>query len=207
MDPWEKKKWLVVLALVFVCVGGSIWQERKALPEGPEPQAVVQQEKATKEKPPRITIYISGAVQEPGALPGAARHPLPGGTGRSGGCDGRSGPDSSQPGQEVQGWLPDQCAFPKEKSPKGWDSSQQPGSCPLCRGREWSRPGRSPEDQSEPGGGRRTDGTAWHRSGSSPADRGISEDAAFPEGGRPPAGFRHRASQIPEAPGMGGGVT
>ena len=66
MDPWEKKKWLVVLALVFVCVGGSIWQERKALPEGPEPQAVVQQEKATKEKPPRITIYISGAVQEPG---------------------------------------------------------------------------------------------------------------------------------------------
>ncbi len=66
MDPWEKKKWLVVLALVFVCVGGSIWQERKALPEGPGPQAVVQQEKATKEKPPRITIYISGAVQEPG---------------------------------------------------------------------------------------------------------------------------------------------
>lgn len=66
MDPWEKKKWLVVLAIVFVCVGGSIWQERNALPEGPEPQAVVQQEKATKEKLPRITIYISGAVQEPG---------------------------------------------------------------------------------------------------------------------------------------------
>ncbi|WP_297861822.1 ComEA family DNA-binding protein [uncultured Acidaminococcus sp.] len=66
MDPWEKKKWLVVLALVLICAGGSLWQERKSLPEGPEPQSVVQQETAPKEKPPRITIYISGAVQEPG---------------------------------------------------------------------------------------------------------------------------------------------
>ena len=66
MDPWEKKKWLVVLALVLICAGGSLWQERKSLPEGPEPQSVVQQETAPKIKPPRITICITGAVQEPG---------------------------------------------------------------------------------------------------------------------------------------------
>lgn len=67
MDPWEKKKWLVVLALVFVCVGGSIWQERKALPEGPEPQAVVQQEKATKEKPPGSPSTSAGRSRNRGS--------------------------------------------------------------------------------------------------------------------------------------------
>ena len=66
MDPWEKKKWLVVLALVLVCAGGSLWQAGEVRTERPETLSAVQPEKAPTEKKKRITIYISGAVQEPG---------------------------------------------------------------------------------------------------------------------------------------------
>ena len=33
MDPWEKKKWLAVVALVLLCVTGSWWQSRENVPE------------------------------------------------------------------------------------------------------------------------------------------------------------------------------
>ncbi|WP_278675165.1 helix-hairpin-helix domain-containing protein [Acidaminococcus fermentans] len=66
MDPWEKKKWLVVLALVLVCAGGSLWQAGEVRTERSETLSAVRPEKAPTEKKKRITIYISGAVQEPG---------------------------------------------------------------------------------------------------------------------------------------------
>lgn len=64
MDPWEKKKWLVVLAIVLGCVAGGLWQSRSRTPEPAAGQAQVAEPRP--EKKARATIYISGAVQSPG---------------------------------------------------------------------------------------------------------------------------------------------
>lgn len=66
MDPWEKKKWLVVLAIVLCCVAGGLWQSRSRTVESPGGQAQAQVAAPRPEKKARVTIYISGAVQSPG---------------------------------------------------------------------------------------------------------------------------------------------
>lgn len=66
MDPWEKKKWLVVLAIVLGCVAGGLWQSRSRTPEPAAGQAQAQVAEPRPEKKARVTIYISGAVQSPG---------------------------------------------------------------------------------------------------------------------------------------------
>lgn len=66
MDPWEKKKWLVVLGIVLCCVAGGLWQSRSRTPENPGGQAQAQVAAPRPEKKARATIYISGAVQNPG---------------------------------------------------------------------------------------------------------------------------------------------
>lgn len=66
MDPWEKKKWLVVLAIVLCCVAGGLWQSRSRTPEPAAGQAQAQVAAPRPEKKARATIYISGAVQSPG---------------------------------------------------------------------------------------------------------------------------------------------
>ena len=40
MDPWEKKKWLVVLGIVLCCVAGGLWQSRSRVPETTAGQAL-----------------------------------------------------------------------------------------------------------------------------------------------------------------------
>lgn len=64
MDPWEKKKWLVVLGIVLCCVAGGLWQSRSHPPEPQGGQAQVAVPRS--EKKAKVTIYISGAVQNPG---------------------------------------------------------------------------------------------------------------------------------------------
>ena len=66
MDPWEKKKWLVVLAIVLCCVAGGLWQSRSRTPEPAAGQAQAQVAAPRPEKKAKVTIYISGAVQSPG---------------------------------------------------------------------------------------------------------------------------------------------
>lgn len=66
MDPWEKKKWLVVLGIVLCCVAGGLWQSRSRVPETTAGQAEAQVAVPHPEKKARATIYISGAVQNPG---------------------------------------------------------------------------------------------------------------------------------------------
>lgn len=66
MDPWEKKKWLVVLGIVLCCVAGGLWQSRSRTPETQGGQAQAQVAAPRPEKKARATIYISGAVQNPG---------------------------------------------------------------------------------------------------------------------------------------------
>ena len=66
MDPWEKKKWLAVVALVLLCVTGSWWQSRENVPEKSVVQATEAGVPEKREKIAKITVYISGAVQEPG---------------------------------------------------------------------------------------------------------------------------------------------
>lgn len=66
MDPWEKKKWLVVLAIVLCCLAGGLWQSHSRTIESPGGQAQAQVVVPRPEKKTRATIYISGAVQSPG---------------------------------------------------------------------------------------------------------------------------------------------
>lgn len=66
MDPWEKKKWLVVLGIVLCCVAGSLWQSRNRTPETGTGQAEAQMAEPRQEKKALATVYISGAVQNPG---------------------------------------------------------------------------------------------------------------------------------------------
>lgn len=66
MDPWEKKKWLVVLGIVLCCVAGGLWQSRSRTPETGSAQAEAQVAAPRPEKKAKATIYISGAVQSPG---------------------------------------------------------------------------------------------------------------------------------------------
>ncbi|WP_432642180.1 helix-hairpin-helix domain-containing protein [Acidaminococcus sp.] len=66
MDPWEKKKWLVVLGIVLCCVAGGLWQSRNRTPETGTGQAEAQMAEPRQEKKALATVYISGAVQNPG---------------------------------------------------------------------------------------------------------------------------------------------
>ena len=66
MDPWEKKKWAVVVVLVALCVGGSFWATRETFPEAAEIPSERPSVTVPADKPKTITIYISGAVREPG---------------------------------------------------------------------------------------------------------------------------------------------
>lgn len=66
MDPWEKKKWAVVVVLVALCVGGSFWATRETVPEAAEIPSERPSVTVPADKPKNITIYISGAVREPG---------------------------------------------------------------------------------------------------------------------------------------------
>ena len=66
MDPWEKKKWLVVLGIVLCCAAGGLWHSRSQTREPQGSQAEAQVVAARPERKARATIYISGAVQSPG---------------------------------------------------------------------------------------------------------------------------------------------
>lgn len=67
MNPWEKKKWLAVAALVLVCVGGSLYMAAPK-PAG-EPIAAEVSVKEEKTAKPQAVVYISGAVVRPGLYP------------------------------------------------------------------------------------------------------------------------------------------
>lgn len=66
MDPWERKKWLVILGIVLCCAAGGLWHSRSQTREPQGSQAEAQVVAVRPERKARVTIYISGAVQNPG---------------------------------------------------------------------------------------------------------------------------------------------
>ncbi|MDD4722941.1 MAG: helix-hairpin-helix domain-containing protein [Acidaminococcaceae bacterium] len=64
MDNWEKKKIAVICVIVLLCLGFSLWD---SLPKELEETAVsAERQLSEPEKLQGITVYISGAVKNPG---------------------------------------------------------------------------------------------------------------------------------------------
>ncbi len=68
MNPWEKKKWAVVIGIVLLCVGGSLYLNTPQKLEEQVPTEVVHQLQEKKSQSKAI-VYISGAVNAPGLYP------------------------------------------------------------------------------------------------------------------------------------------
>lgn len=68
MNPWEKKKWAVVIGIVLLCVGGSLYFTVPQKLEEPV-QREAAQRLQEKEPQPKAIVYISGAVKNPGLYP------------------------------------------------------------------------------------------------------------------------------------------
>lgn len=216
MDPWEKKKWLAVVALVLLCVTGSWWQSRENVLEKSVVQATEAGVPEKREKIAKITVYISGAVQEPGLYqvkPGIRYQEA---LEEAGGATKRSRSHPGESGQKMQRRQSGECSVPEDQHPEkeyrqSFGRPTRTGTGCKGRGRrncpKWQRDGkRQSPDQFKPGGGRRTDPASGNRAGSGQENRGIPPAGSLSQGRRPAAGIRHRSIKVPAAETVGGGV-
>ena len=74
MNLWEKKKWLVICLIAFICMAGGLWASRpKELSDGQQVPVSLQESGNAAAGEKKLCVYVTGAVAQPGMCYASAR--------------------------------------------------------------------------------------------------------------------------------------